>query len=159
MSAVARDARPPLALVRMLNPIMRATLRTRLGRVVKPFALLEFSGRRTGQRYLVSVGWYFDGTTPVVFTPAPWRANFASGANVTVHHRGRAQQMTGMLVTDRDQVAAALQSVFDGGIAPRRVGIDIPADHRMNESDVAALGRALIRFHRADAAPAGPTRI
>ena len=48
MTAVARDARPPLALVRVINPTMRVVLRTPLGRLVRPVALLDFTGRRSG---------------------------------------------------------------------------------------------------------------
>jgi len=68
MSAVVRDVRPPLAVIRLLNPIMRFVLRTPLGRVVRPFALLEFSGRRSGRRYRVPVGWHEFNGEPVVLT-------------------------------------------------------------------------------------------
>ncbi len=67
---VARDARPPLILVRVMNPIMRVVLRTVLGRLVRPFALLEFTGRRSGRRFLVPVGWHEIDSGHFAFTPA-----------------------------------------------------------------------------------------
>jgi hypothetical protein len=62
MSDVA-DARPPLALIKIMNPVLRRLLPTPFGRVVRPFALLEFAGRRNGRRYKVPVGWYERGAS------------------------------------------------------------------------------------------------
>ncbi|HZQ86625.1 MAG TPA: hypothetical protein VFA83_17395 [Acidimicrobiales bacterium] len=146
MTAVVRDVHPPTAVIRVLNPVMRTVLRSPLGRLVRPFALLEFAGRRSGRRYRVPAGWYVVNGQPVVFSPAPWRVNFAGGATATVRHRGRAQQLTGTLVTDPDEVATALTSVLATGISPRAVGLDIPPGHTLNAADVLAVDRALIRF-------------
>jgi hypothetical protein len=152
MTAVAQDARPPIAVIRVLNPIMRMVLRTPLGRAVKPFALLEFAGRRTGRRYRVPAGWHVVDGTPVVFTPAPWRVNFAESRHALVRYRGRARQMTGTLVTDPAEVAAALNSLFAAGGAPRDVGIKAPSGHTMGAADVIAVDRAMIRFDELSAA-------
>ena len=143
---VARDARPPLILVRLMNPIMRVVLRTALGRLVHPFALLEFTGRRSGRRFLVPVGWHEIDSGHVVFTPAPWRVNFRSGHPVTVRFRGQHQSLTGVLDDDPERVALALQSLADRRGSLRAVGIDIPARHRVTAADVAAVDRAVIRF-------------
>jgi hypothetical protein len=150
VTAVVRDARPPLAVIRVLNPIMRFVLRTPLARLVRPFALLEFYGRRSGRRYRIPVGWHEADDGPVVLTPAPWRINFAGGATTTVRYRGRAQQMTGSLVTDPLTVASALQSMFASGTAPRSMGLDVPAGHVMTASDVVSVERAMIRFQPCD---------
>ena len=146
MTTAVRDARPPTVVIRVLNPIMRTVLPTPLGRLVRPFALLEFSGRRSGRRYRVPAGWHHAESGPVVITPAPWRINFADGARVTVRYRGRTQQMTGTLVTDPVAVAQALQWMFDAGTSPRNLGINMPEGHRITASDVASLDRAMIRF-------------
>ncbi len=147
---VARDARPPLILVRVMNPIMRVVLRTALGRLVRPFALLEFTGRRSGRPSLVPVGWHeIDYSCHVVFTPAPWRVNFRDGLPVTVRFRGQHQHLTGVLDDDPERVAVALQSLADRRGSLRGVGIDIPARHRVTAADVAAMDRAVIRFEPA----------
>jgi hypothetical protein len=152
MTAVVRDARPPTAMVRVLNPIMRVLLRTPLGRMIGPLALIEFAGRHSGQRYRVPLGWHEADGVAVVFTPAPWRTNFSPGALATVHHRGRAQQMIGTLITDPDEVAHALRSVLTNGTSPHLVGLNIPAGHSVTAADAAAVGRAMIQF-RPQAAP------
>jgi len=146
--AAARDARPPVALVRMMNPLMRVVLRTPLGRIVRPFALLEFTGRRTGRRLRVPVGWHEIDTSLAVFTPARWRANFRDGRSATVHFRGRRQDMTGILDDDPQQVAAALQSLADRRGSLRPVGIHLPVGHRITVADVDAVDRAVIRFSK-----------
>ena len=146
MTAVVRDVHPPTAIVAVLNPMMRTLLRTPLARRMEQLALLEFDGRRTGRRFRVPVGWHEADGVPVVFTPAAWRANFQDGAAAVVHHRGRSACVTGTLVTDPTEVASALESVLATGTSPRTVGLDVPAGHRVTAADVAAVGRAMIRF-------------
>jgi hypothetical protein len=151
-TAVARDAKPPLLLVRMMNPVMRVLLRTPAGRVIPAIALLEFTGRRSGRRLLIPVGWHSITADPVVFTPAPWRANFAGGIPVTVHHRGRRATLTGTLDTDPARVAAAMQSLVEQSGSLRRIGVDVPPGHHVTEADVHAVNRALISFANQSAA-------
>lgn len=146
VDAVARDARPPLLLIGLLNPVMRIVLRTPLGRVIRPFALLEFDGHRTGRRYRVPVGWHAIESGHTVCTPAPWRVNFRDGIPVTVRFRGHRYEFTGTLDDDPQRVAAALQSLADRRGSLRAVGVDIPPGHRITATDVLAVDRALIRF-------------
>lgn len=150
MTAVVRDARPPIALIRVLNPVMRMSLRTPLGWIVRPFALLEFRGRRSGKRVRVPVGWHHvDGDT-VVFTPASWRNNFVGELPVTVRYRGRTHRLTGALVTDPEAVAATLRSLSNGA-SLRKVGIAVPEGHAVTAADVRSVDRAMIRFRSRDA--------
>ena len=143
---IASDARPPLILVRVMNPIMRVVLRTPLGRLVRPFALLEFTGRRSGRRFLVPVGWHEIDSRHVAITPAPWRVNFRDGIPVTVWFRAQRQDLIGVLDDDTGRVAVALQSLADRRGSLRPVGVDIPPGHRVTAADVAAVDRAVIRF-------------
>lgn len=154
MTSEVRDARPPAALVAILNPIMRALLRSPLGRLVTPLALIEFTGRRSGRRYRIPAGWHHADGRPVVFSPAPWRNNFAETWPATVHHRGRAHQMTGILIDDPKETARALESVIVSGTPPRQVGLAITGNPpRITPADVTKVGRAMIIFRPANAAP------
>jgi hypothetical protein len=146
VTTAVRDARPPTAVLRVLNPVMRTVLRTPLGRLVRPFSLLEFTGRRSGRRYRVPAGWHEVDGIAVVVSPAPWRANFAGGLPVTVRRHGRAHAMTGTLVTDREAVATTLQSLLDSGTAPRELGLQIPKGHEVSADDVVAVDRAVIEL-------------
>ena len=140
------DARPPAWLIRVLNPMMRLVLRTPAGRMVRPFALLEFTGQRSGRQFRVPVGWHSLDGSFVVLTPAGWRANFEDGRPVTVYHRGRSQRMTGTLVSQPAEVAAALQSLLDQGTPPGKVALNVIPGHRIDAADIEHVDRRLIRF-------------
>ncbi len=140
------DGRPPLALVRALNPIMRVMLTTPMGRLVTPFALLEFTTRKSGRRLKVPVGWHEGINGRVVLTPAPWRPNFAGGLPVDVTYRGRTTHMVGTLDADLDSIAAELQAMFDRGIKPGTVGLKVAPGHSITAEDVRSVDRRLIRF-------------
>ena len=146
MIAEMRDARPPPVLVGPLNVVNRWFLRSPLARPVGAVALLEFHGRRTGRLYRVPVGWHVVQDAGVVITPAPWRANFAGGLEVTVHHRGRALRCVGTLDTEPGAVAGALNELLASGTNPRFLGLVVPAGRTLVDEDAAAVHRALIRF-------------
>ena len=145
---VARDAKPPLLLVNAMNPVMRVLLRTPIGRLVRPFALLEFEGRRTGRHFRVPVGWHESDDGHVVVTPAPWRVNFRGGAPATVTFRGKRSALTATLDDNPESVAATLQSIAARRGSLRPIGVHIPDGYRIGADDVRAVNRAVIRFSR-----------
>ena len=145
----ARDARPPRAMVRLMNPVMSIVLRTPLGRAVRPFALLEFRGRRSGKLRRITVGFYEVDSGSVVFTPAAWRANFREGLPVAVWFHGRRREFTGLLDDDPERVTLALRSLAEQRGSLRLVGIGLPAGQQVCAADVVALDRAVIHFEPA----------
>lgn len=150
------DGRPPLVLVRMMNPVLRALLPTPVGRAIKPFALLSFNGRRSGRRYRVPVGWHADSRgRPLVITPAPWRSNFAGGVEAVVYYRGRASTMHATLETRPHVIAEELNAMVDAGLSLRMVGIRVPPGHRLDAQDVAELDRQAIRFEASPTSVSG----
>ena len=147
MTDEVRDARPSPMMTRFLNPLLSIVLRTPAGRMMKPFALLEFSGRKTGKRYRMVVGWHEDDDGVArVFTPAAWRANFALPAGAVVRYGGRRKTVRGALVDDPEAVAAALNAVISTGVAPRMLGFKMADGHRLTAEDVSVLRRAMITF-------------
>ena len=141
-----RDRRPPLALVRMMNPVLRTVLRSPLGRLVRPFALLEVRGRRTGRTLRIPVGWHLVADDFVVVTPAPWRENLRGGAPVVVHHRGVRHELFGTLDDDPSAVAETLQRLAERYGSLRPIGVDVPDGKVIEPADVLAVDRAVIRF-------------
>lgn len=153
-TAAVRDARPPLALVRVMNPTLRQLLRTPLGRLVRPFGLLEFDGRRSGRPYRVPVGVHRIEEGLIVFSPASWRQNFAGGRDATLRFRGRSTAVTGVLVAEPHAVAALLRSLEAGGTPLTHVGLRMNPGHEIDADDVLAVDRAAIHLHpRAHASP------
>lgn len=145
-----RDARPPEGLVRVTNPLVRAVVRSPLGRRIGALAIIDHHGRRSGAARHVVAAWHeLDGRGFVV-TPAGGRANFAGGAPARVRHQGRTHAMTGTLVDDPTEVAATLQRMFDAGASPRAVGLAVDEHHSINAADVTAVRRAIVWFDPAD---------
>ncbi len=139
------DAQPPPAVLRVLNPVLKAAIRSPLGRRLGGFAILTFSGRRSGRRYDVVVTWHELDGRPVVVTPSSWRANFADGgAPVMLLHRGTRLHGTGELVTDAPTVADAVARLQDAGEPLRAFGLAGPADQLVTAADVSRTGRALV---------------
>ena len=145
---VVTDARPPAAIVAVLNPINRVLLRGPIGHAIKPLALIEFNGRRSGRHLRVPVLWHPIGDGGYVFSPAAWRANFAGGAIATVTHLGRTRSMRGTLITNPTLVADALNGLLASGTKPSHTGLAIPRHHELTPNDVNSVHRALIRFDR-----------
>ena len=147
------DARPPAFVVKLTNLIMRPVLRTPVGRLVKPLALLEFTGRRSGARRRVIVGWHHNGAAAIVLTPAAWRANFEHGHPTTVYWRGRRSALIGTLDADPARVASVVTALLDSGTSARSIALHIPAGHTLDCADINRTNRAVINFERADATP------
>jgi hypothetical protein len=141
-----RDARPPAVLLRVTNPILKTLLRTPLSRVIRPLALIEFRGRRTGRRRRVVVAWHVIDGAPVVVTPAPWRVNFIDGAPVTVRWRGRREHYTGTLDDDPAVVAQTIDAALHDGTSARALALRIPDGHVITEDDVTRTDRAIVHF-------------
>jgi hypothetical protein len=149
MTGVVTEARPPAVVVRLLNPINRIVLRSPLGRAIKPVALLEFRGLRTGRRLRVPVLWHPLDGRGYVFSPASWPRNFADGHEAVVTHRGRPRSMRGTLTTDPAVVADAFNELLANGTRTRHTGLKIPNDHHVTATDVINVGRQLIIFEPA----------
>lgn len=150
LQADVRDARPPTAVLRVTNPILKVLLRTPLSRVIRPLALVEFRGRRSGRRIRVVVGWHTLGGAPVVVTPASWRGNFTGGAPTTVRWRGRRQQYVGTLEDDPAEVATTINAVLHNGTSARALALHVPTGHVITDDDVVRTRRAIVRFRVGD---------
>ena len=144
--ALLQDARPPEALMRIVNPLVRLLLRTPASRCIRPLALVEFRGRHTGLRRRVVVGWHIVEGTPVVVTPAGWRVNFTGGHEARVRWRGHRGVFMGTLDADPDSVAHVVNTLVRGGTSARSLALRIPAAHVVTAADVTATRRAAIRF-------------
>lgn len=153
MDSAVIDARPPAVVVRLTNLIMRPLLRSPAGRLVKPLALLEFTGRSSGTRRRVVVGWHGDGTAATVLTPAAWRANFDNGYPATVYWCGQRSSVIGTLDSDPARVAAAVTALLHAGTPARSLALNIPAGHTLDSMDITRTNRAIIHFERADTTP------
>jgi hypothetical protein len=130
MSEVITRSVPPRRLVDGINPLVRALARSRLhGTVDGALLLLHVTGRRTGRRLDIPVGYVpLDDERLVVVTEHTWRANLRGGADLDVTRHGRRERMHASLDEDPAAVAATLH-ILVGRIGPRatrqRLGLRI----------------------------------
>jgi hypothetical protein len=106
--------KPPLALVKLVNPAMRRILASPLHPLVRGhLLLLELTGRKTNRRYRIPVGYQDVDGRPTVFTNSPWRVNLRGGAEVTVTIRGARRSARASLEQDPETVARLYAEVIE----------------------------------------------
>ncbi|MGC2652247.1 MAG: hypothetical protein WA317_01300 [Mycobacterium sp.] len=97
---------PPNAVLRLINPVFKALLRTPLrGPVGKELMVVSFTGRKTGRRYSIPLSAYHIDGILYAITGARWKNNFRDGATAQVLHDGKAATSRGELIDDRATVA------------------------------------------------------
>ena len=130
MTSTVKRSVPPPALVKTGNPLMRMLLGSPLHGVLgDSFLVLHLTGRKTGRRYNIPVGYVdMEGRLAVV-TVARWRVNLRGGADVEVTRHGRLRPVHALLDEDPASVAVSYQAMIDR-IGPtkaqRQLGIKLP---------------------------------
>ena len=135
---------PPKLMLRLVNPLVRAIARSRLGHRMR-WGVLSFTGRRTGTEYAIPVGIHDIDGVVTVFTAERWRLNFRDDAAVTVNHGGQEQRGHGRLVEDSAQVGAAL-AVALRSAKPRDLGLAVDKGHTPTTADLASIGESMIQI-------------
>jgi hypothetical protein len=132
-SVITRNA-PPAALVRAINPVARLLLRSPLhGLIDSAVLLLHVTGRKTGRRYDIPVGYAALEDRLILVTVARWRVNLRGGADVEVTKHGVRRPMHALLDEDPAAVAVAYDSVIEHlgwSRASRQLGIATVHGHR-----------------------------
>jgi hypothetical protein len=114
----------------MGNPLVRMLLGSPLHGVLgDSFLVLHLTGRKTGRRYHIPVGYVdMEGRLAVV-TVARWRVNLRGGADVEVTLHGCLRPMHALLDEDPASVAVGYQAMIDRlgwKKAQRQLGISRP---------------------------------
>ena len=130
MTSTVKRSVPPPTLVKMGNPLVRMLLGSPLhGGLDDSFLVLHLTGRQTGRRYDIPVGYVdMEGKLAVV-TVARWRVNLRGGADVEVTLRGRLRPMHAVLDEDPASVAVSYHAMIDRigwQKAQRQLGISLP---------------------------------
>jgi len=132
MTSTVKRSVPPPALVKMGNPLVRMLLGSPLHGVLDDsFLVLHLTGRKTGRRYDIPVGYVdMEGKLAVV-TIARWRVNLRGGAGVAVTLRGHLRPMHALLEEDPASVAVSYQAMINRigwKKAQRQLGISLPGE-------------------------------
>ena len=110
MTRTVKRSVPPPTLVKMGNPLVRMLLGSPLHGVLDDsFLVLHMTGRKTGRRYSIPVGYVdMEGKLTVV-TVARWRVNLRGGADVVVTLHGCLRPMHALLAAlPPDRASAAV---------------------------------------------------
>jgi hypothetical protein len=130
MTSTVKRSVPPHTLVKMGNPLVRMLLGSPLHGVLDhSFLVLHLTGRKTGRRYDIPVGYVdMEGKLALV-TVARWRVNLRGGADVEVTLHGCLRPMHALLEEDPAAVAVSYQAMIDRigwKKAQRQLGISLP---------------------------------
>jgi hypothetical protein len=142
---------PPRRLLRMVNPLIRALLRSPAHRLVgSNLVLLSMTGRRSGRTITIPLGAHeLDGQL-VVLTGAPWRHNLRGGAPVEVTRDGKRSPGRADLNEDPRAVARAYREAVKrvGTGRARWVGLRINVDRlpTLEEFEAAVGDRSFVRI-------------
>ena len=130
MTSTVKRSVPPPTLVKMGNPLVRVVLDSPLhGMLDHSFLVLHLTGRKTGRRYDIPVGYVDMEGKRIVVTAARWRVNLRGGADVEVTLRGCLRPMHALLEQDPASVAVSYQAMIDRigwKKAQRQLGISSP---------------------------------
>jgi deazaflavin-dependent oxidoreductase (nitroreductase family) len=143
---------PSIRVLHAINPFVAAILRSPLhGLLSKQMMLLTYTGRKTGKRYTIPVGYARDGETLVVFSSRPWRRNLRGGASVEVRLQRRRYTGTAIPIEDPEEVAAEVERTiaeYGRKEATWRTGItlDMTPPPTREELAQAMQGRAVIHI-------------
>jgi hypothetical protein len=141
---------PPSALLRIVNPLLSALLRTPLaGPAGKQLMVLSFTGRKTGRRFTLPVSAHLIDNDLYALTGAAWKQNFRGGAPAQVVYDGKTTAMHGELIRDRAVVSDLyLRCTQAYGVkrAQRMIGVKF-RDQRIPTLE--EFGEAVDRMHLA----------
>lgn len=142
--------RPPDAVYKVLNPTFKAILRSPLHRLLSQRLLvLTFTGRTSGRRYSIPVGYTQVDNTLLIATQSRWWKNLRDNARVQVRLRGHTRTGTTEAITDEQGLWESFSVMLPG--SPQLgeiIGIRLAADGRPDRADVAdahARGYVVIR--------------
>jgi hypothetical protein len=130
MTSTVKRSVPPPTLVKMGNPLVRMLLGSPLHGVLDDsFLVLHLTGRKTGRRYDIPVGYIDMEGKLIVVTVARWRVNLRGGADVEVTLRGCLRPMHALLDEDPASVAVNYRAMIDRigqKKAQRQLGFSLP---------------------------------
>jgi F420H(2)-dependent quinone reductase len=149
------DVRLPAALLRMVNPVLRTVLQSRLHRALsRDLMLLHVTGRKSGRVYVFPVGRYeLDGQL-VASAGGAWRRNLVGGGDLELTLNGRRRRAHGDLVDDPHEVAEIFSDLLAqlGLKRANRMGLKLNVDRAptVDELRAALVNRKVLRLSLLD---------
>ena len=143
---------PSTRVLRTINPFVSTILRSPLHRVLSgSVLLLTFTGRKTGKRFTIPVGYTPEGDTLTLFSSRSWYKNLRGGSPVVVYLKGRGRTGLAEVIKDREaELETAERLIAKYGLkgAGRRIGLALDISPPPTKEELAAAldGYAAIRI-------------
>ncbi|MDQ6601811.1 MAG: nitroreductase family deazaflavin-dependent oxidoreductase [Chloroflexota bacterium] len=138
--------RPTPRGMRVMNRLPMLLLKSPAhGIVSRKLLLLTFTGRKSGKRHTLPVGYAREGDTVLIGAAGPWWKNLSGGARVTVLLRGRERTGSAEVVTNQAEMAPLYRTLLaQNPTHGRFVSIRREPDGMPNADDLArAVGRGV----------------
>lgn len=128
----------PRLLMRAMNAVPQMVLRSPLhGLMSGKTLLLEFTGRRSGRRYVTPMSYVCVGDEILMSTGAPWWKNLVGGVPVGMRVRGEIRSGVAEAVADEEGAAEVLKTILHQYPEYRRfVGVAVDEDGRLDEETI-----------------------
>lgn len=141
--AAAQQRKPPQAVMRVMNAVLRLVLRSPLhGLMSGKTLLLGFTGRKSGRRYVTPMSYVRAGDEIVMSTEAPWWKNLVGGVPVEVRLGGRSRSGFAEALIREENVAEVLGEILRHYPEYRRfVGVTVDEEGRPDEETILAAAR------------------
>lgn len=147
-----RSTVPSIRVLHAINPFVSAILRSPLHVLLsRQLMLLTYTGRKTGKRYTIPVGYARGGEEFLVFSSRTWRRNLRGGAPVEVLLQGRQYAATAVPIEDPEEVVAEVERTiarYGRKGAEWRTGVALDATPSPTREEIAQAtqGRAVIHI-------------
>lgn len=147
------------AIFALINPVVRAVLRSRFHRLLSgQLMVLSYTGRTSGQTYTIPIGYFaWDGGSVLAFSGSRWWLNLRDGRPVTLLIAGVPYEVVPTVVEPIDarvDLLAAFVHRYGPKVAARlQVGLPSDRDSTLDELRSAAAKKMLIRFDPAGSQP------
>ncbi len=115
--------KPPKWFIRRTNPILRG-LAKRLPGLARSVLVLHFTGRKSGRRFDVPIGYRLEDGRIQILTDSVWRHNFTGGRGAEVTYLCRRQPAEGTLADDPAELADYYMTQTEA-IGAKRVASDL----------------------------------
>jgi hypothetical protein len=137
-----QDAPPPKGVLRVLNPLIKAVLRSPLhGLLSRNLMLLTVTGRRTGRTYTLPVWRHVSADGDLLISAGgTWRHNLRGGADVRVCLDGRDRAGRAVLEEDSTQAVELFKGMLDRAGA-RALAVKVNVDRSPTAEEIAPVLR------------------
>ncbi|MEA2428589.1 MAG: hypothetical protein QOF37_2217 [Thermoleophilaceae bacterium] len=133
------NAEPPPAAIRVMNPLLKALLRSPLHRIAsKNLMLLTVTGRKTGRTYTTPVGRHEVDGRLVLSASGNWRHNLRGGADIGLLIDGRERKAHAVYEEDVDRAAEMFRRLVEGS-SPRAMAVKVNVDRPLTAEDIKPL--------------------